>query len=647
MRFMNFRVIFVLIAAAAWAGLLQAQAVTKAPAVTPAASPAPAATPAPSAPSGDIPADSPNRPFDPIAVLGAAKAATGGSGWNDLTTQHSQVTLSTGGLSGPVERWSELKTGRSLLTYTLGSLTGTIGFDGNNGWTQDANGEAHMETGKTQRELAINTAYRDQLAFWFPQRHAAKIVAKGRETSDGAHFYVVSITPEGGREFDLWINVDTNLIERLVEHEATETRTEQYMDFRDVDGMKIPFRVRATRGNPRFDEVVTVQSIEFDKPDTNVVFSMPKPPPPDFAFPAGKPSVELPVTIRNGHLYLPVRLNGKGPFLMLFDSSGANVLFPETVKTLGLKSQGGETTLGAADLSTVKVDSVDVGGVRLDNQVFANLALADQLQRVEGVDGVAGLIGYELLKRFPTRIDYAQSKVTFYDPAAFHYQGTGTKVPIEFRDDVPQVDGSVDGLDGVFDVDTGSRAALTLAAPFASKNKLAEKYSATSPVIVGAGVSGPARAQLARAGSLQFGGITVDKPVTLLSTATEGAFADPTLAGNIGYGILRQFNLVFDYPHQVIWFERSADAPSNSYDRSGAWVEWSREGYKVIDVMAGSPAADAGLQVGAVITAVDGVPVARVPLDQLRLRLAASAGSKVKLTEKGGKSVVITLRDLI
>jgi hypothetical protein len=270
------------------------------------------------------------------------------------------------------------------------------------------------------------------------------------------------------------------------------------------------------------------------------------------------------------------------------------------------------------------------------------------LQRVEGVDNVAGLIGYELFKRFPTRIDYAQSKITFYDPAAFEYKGTGVKVPIQFRDDVPQVDGSVDGIDGVFDIDTGSRAALTLTAPFSSTNKLADKYSATAPTIVGAGVSGPARAQLARAGSLKFGGITVDKPVTLLSTATQGAFADPRLAGNIGYGILRQFNLVFDYPHQVIWFERNAgDTVPNSYDRSGAWVEWSADGYKVVDVMAGSPAAEAGLQVGAVITAIDGVPVARVPLDQFRLRLAATAGAKVKLTEKGGKSAVITLRDLV
>ena len=98
---------------------------------------------------------------------------------------------------------------------------------------------------------------------------------KDRERRDDADFDVVSITPEGGREFDLWINADTHLIERLVEREASETRTEYYMDFRTVHDVRIPFRVRATRGDPRYDEVVTVDSIDFDPPQKPVAFARP------------------------------------------------------------------------------------------------------------------------------------------------------------------------------------------------------------------------------------------------------------------------------------------------------------------------------------------------------------------------------------
>jgi hypothetical protein len=375
---------------------------------------------------------------------------------------------------------------------------------------------------------------------------------------------------------------------------------------------------------------------------------MPKPPQADYSFPPGKTSVDMPVTVRNGHLYLPVRLNGKGPFLMLFDSGSANVLFPETVKALGLASEGAPKDGDPADRGVVKIDSVDAGGVRIDHQVFATLALADQFQRIEGVDHVAGLLGYELFKRFPTRIDYAQGRITFYDPASFKYAGTGVKVPIQFRNHIPQVDGSLDGIPGVFEIDTGARSSLTLTSPFATRNDLAAKYQAGGTVIIGAGVGGAARAQLARAGTLKLGDVTVDKPVTLLSTATEGAFADPSFAGNVGYGVLRRFNLVFDFPNQAIWFERNADdAQPDTFDRSGLWVEQGKDGYHVVDVLAGSPAANAGLKVGNVITGIDGVLVAKVPLDQFRVRLMAAPGSKVTLMVKGGKRAVLTLRDLV
>ena len=68
------------------------------------------------------------------------------------------------------------------------------------------------------------------------------------------------------------------MIERLVEHEAIATRTEVYMDWRDVQGVKIPFRVRASRGDPKADEIVVIERIEFDGPLDDVPFARPSAP---------------------------------------------------------------------------------------------------------------------------------------------------------------------------------------------------------------------------------------------------------------------------------------------------------------------------------------------------------------------------------
>ncbi|MFI4902263.1 MAG: PDZ domain-containing protein [Burkholderiales bacterium] len=582
---------------------------------------------------------------DPMAILGAAKAATGGSAWNDLRYQHSRVTLATGGLSGTVERWSEFLTGRSYLRYELGPTSGAAGFDGTAGWTQDAHGDARRESGGAARELAVNAAYRDQLAFWFPSRHPATIVVKSHEHADDADFIVVAITPQGGREFDLWINADTHLIERMTEREAEAMRTEYYMDFREVQGVRVPFRVRATRGDPRFDEIITIDALDFDAPATPVDFARPAPPPADYTFPPGKSSVEMPFTLANGHIYIDARLDSKSPVRLILDTSGANVIAAESAKALGLQPSA---KAAAGDVDRVDVSTLDVGGIVLSHQSFASVPLQAQLSRVEGVERAAGLIGYELFRRFPVRIDYAQRRITLYAPGQWKYDGGGVGVPLRFRQDVPSVDGSVDGVPGAFDLDTASRASLTLASPFVAAHDLATKYAATTEVVAGVGVGGPARAMLARAQKLTLGDVEIPAPVTLLSTATTGPLADPDVGGDIGYGVLSRFNLVFDYADEVVWFEKNAAFDArDAFDRAGMFVERGKDGITIVDVVAGGPAAEAGIRTGDVITAVDGNPATRITLDALRGSLKAAPGTKVKLKLRNGRTPTITLRDLV
>ena len=597
-------------------------------------------------------APAPAATSDPFTILGNAKTATGGNAWNKLRTQHSKVTLTGGGISGKVERWSDLTDGRSYLKYELGSIAGALGYDGTMSWSQDQSGQSRAESAPDARELAANAAFRDKLGFWFAERGRGSVDYKGRADADGAEFDVVTLTPEGGRPFDLWVNTQTGLIERLVEREAGVTRTEIYMDFREVQGVKIPFRVRATRGDPKFDEIVVIDAIEFDTSLAGVNFSQPAAPQADFAFPAGKATIEVPFEIQNGHIYLKAMLNGKGPFTLLFDTGGINVLFPSAVKTLGLKVDSAPPGAGAADgqpgVGLTRVAQLDIGGIVVTNQPFATVELDAFMRRVEGLDDVAGLVGYELLRRFPVRLDYERSRLVFHDPATFKYAGSGQLVPFRFHGHVPQVQGSVDGVAGTFDIDTGARTSLTLTAAFAKASGLGAKYNATTELISGAGAGGPTRARLARAGALRLGEVEIQHPLTYLSLATSGPLADPALAGNVGYGVLRQFNLVFDYANEQLWFEKNANfGQPDTHDRAGIWVERGPKGYELVEVVRTGPAAAAGLKTGDIVTAIDGKPVGAVPLAEFRAMLKAAPGTKVRVTLASGKSAVVTLRDLI
>jgi predicted aspartyl protease len=599
-----------------------------------------------------VPATAQGARPDPAVILAEVKAVTGGKAWDALASQHSRVAMKLGDATGSAERWASLATGRSLLRYEIGPVRGAQGFDGFVAWSQDASGQVRIEGDDDARELAANAAYRDRLAFWYPERQPAVIEYARRDAADGAEFEVLRITPEGGRAYEVWVNLLTRRIERLAENEGPQTRTEVYSDFRPVQGVSIPWKVHATRGDPRQSDEFTITAIDYNAPLDGIEFGVPAPPPDDFRFPLGKDSVEVPFVERSGHLFVDVRLNGKGPFRMLFDAGGLNVILPGAMKTLNLRAEGAPAAGEAKEVAgLVKVDRLEIGGVTVDRQVFAAVDLAGLMRRVEGVDDVAGIVGFELLRRFPARIDYANSKLVFYRPETFRYAGRGTRVPFVFGDHVPNVRGRVDGIEGAFQIDTGARTSLALSAPFVERNSLAAKYGAKREVISGAGVAGPTRALLARAAVLELGDAQVKAPVTFLSRQASGALANPALAGIVGFGVLRQFDITFDYAARQLFLEPNANhGKADAHDRAGLWLERGERGIEVIEVVPDSPASAVGLRAGDLVVAVDGKAVS---LPDLRALLRGAPGTKVRLrvaaggAGKAAKDVVVTLKDLV
>ena len=590
---------------------------------------------------------------DPRAVLARVKEATGGAAWDRITSTHSTVVVETGGLKGTAEGFEDVLTGRSFNHYKLGPMTGAGGFDGKTVWSQDSSKQVRIEEGGEAREAAANDAYRSALGYFYPERWAARLEYQGEKTEDGRTFLVVRATPEGGRPFDMWIDAKTSLIDRTVEKASIETRTVFFSDYREVEGVRVPFAQRSTNGEERYDQHVTVRSIEFNVPLDVARFAPPAPPPPDFAI-AGASSTTIPFELLNNHIYVQVRINGKGPFRVLCDTGGANIVTPELAKELGLATEGALQGRGVGekseDVALAKVDTLQIGGATLRNQVFAVFPLAS-FSKVEGVAS-GGLVGYEIFKRFVVTVDYEGSRLTLTLPEAFHYEGPGTVVPFKFNEHIPQVEGEIDGVAGKFDIDTGSRASLDLLGPFVEKHGLKAKYAPRLEGVTGWGVGGPARAAVGRARVLKLGDVTVPAPVTELTLQQKGAFTDPYVAGNVGAGVLKRFNIVFDYGRQRMIFEKNAGfGKADAFDRAGMWMNESEDGFEVMDVFAGSPAAEAGIEVGDTIVAVDGRPVASVTLPALRQRFRTDPpGTKVTLRVRGGgtdREVALTLRDLV
>src|SRR5581483_7089040 len=170
--------------------------------------------------------------------------------------------------------------------------------------------------------------------------------------------------------------------------------------------------------------------------------------------------------------------------------------------------------------------------------------------------------------------------------------------------------------------------------------------------VTGWGLGGPVRSQLARASELKLGAVTVRDLVMRLSLQHSGATTSSAMAGLVGPAVLSQFSVTFDYSRKQMIFERNRSyGRHDTWDRAGMWLGQDGDQYRVVDVIAGSPAEVAGIKIDDRVLAIDGTSIANLVLSDVRQRMRTELpGTAVTLQiESAGlsRTVVIKLRDLV
>jgi len=582
-------------------------------------------------------------------VLAANKAATGSV--ESKATLKVEYAYSGQGMTGKVASLDDLKSGSWVDTFAIGPATGANGFDGTHAWQKDQSGAVTLQDAADARKLAINESYRRANMWWRPDFGGATVVSDGEKTDGGSTYDVLTVTPRGGENFDAWFDAKTHLLSRLVEAQGMKTVTTFNSDYRNEDGVQIPGKQHTNEGDRKYDQDLTLTSATFLPKQDPSVYSMPKVVMTDATI-AGGNETTFPFHLYNNHIYADVQVNGKGPYQFIFDTGGMNLLTPPLVASLGLKSegamQGGGAGSGHMDVGMTKVSSLSLGNAQVKDQVFLVMPL-NAMSNIEGV-GMPGMVGFETFRRFVTVVDYGKGTITLIKPDKFDPKDSGTPVKFAFNGNGVDAPATYNGVPGVFTIDTGSRASLTLNGPFAKEHGFDK---GRVDAVTGWGVGGPTRSVAVRGGDLKLGGFDIKGPVVEVSTDKGGAFAGKNESGNIGAGILKRFIVTLDYEHQTMYVKPVTVpvADLDTFDRSGMWINEDDAGYKVVDVTKGAPAEQAGLKAGDEIVAVDGKPAKSIPVYEMRKRLRDEApGTVVKFAVKRGsetKDVSVKLKDLI
>ncbi|HJU19224.1 MAG TPA: aspartyl protease family protein [Stellaceae bacterium] len=363
----------------------------------------------------------------------------------------------------------------------------------------------------------------------------------------------------------------------------------------------------------------------------------------------------VPTSIEAGAVIVNVVVNGRGPFPMMFDTGAQDAVTPETAAALGLKAEGSGSVRDSGGNSIpvtyAKVRNLRLGNVEMADQPFAIVPLPRYLTDRGGRPPLAGVIGNELLAHFAVRLDYEGRTLTLRPAQGFDDHGNGTKVPLRLRGKAPAVSAAADGIPGVFVLDTGSVGALTLRREFVEKHGLEARHPSALRV-KSISAAGPFEAILTRLDRFDVAGSRIDRPAARFPSTTGKGLVFTDIDGSIGYEILRQFTITFDYERRNLWFEHSGAFGTRTGQGSAGFqaVKSEGAGFKVITVLPNTAAAEAGVRVGDVIVAIDGRSTASMSLSDFAVLMRRPPGTLVNFDiDRDGnrQSVSLTLKDVL
>jgi len=587
-------------------------------------------------------------------LLAQSRAAMGGEDVDRHVVLKATATISVGGISGTQTSWREIAGRRYAQTSIAAPFETRDGFDGRDVWNADGSGLVWAEGGEAGRSQEIMLAYILDDRLWTPGHGGAILTFAGSRTVGRADYDAIVVSPpDVSAPFELWFDRASHLPARAVQPFGPATCVIVLTDYRPEGGLMVPHALHVTDldGNESEIKVVSVLAVA----DGEDHLKRPASRAHDFSIDGGRTETSVPMEVVDNHVFVPVMLNGKGPFRFILDTGSENVLDPMVARDVGASGegdfQGGGSGAEKVSLSATKVALLQVAGARLRDQVFSVAPVRKGFGIASG-QPVDGLIGFELLSRLVTTFDYAKHRLVLTSTRAYRPPSADHVVPFVLDDRTPQFACTINAAPGRCTLDTGSRDSVAIYGPFAAAHPeiLPAEHSAVG--VDGFGFGGPALGRLGRLKTLEFGSFALPGIVANFSTDEEGVMARPFLAGNVGGGVWRRFTLTLDYGRQEMSLRPNATfAEPDVRERAGLFLI-SRDGdYRVLDVRPDTPAAEAGITKGDVVESVNGVAASSLSVQAVRDRFLGAPRSKVSLglRRKDGsrRTVVFTLRTIV
>ncbi len=270
-------------------------------------------------------------------------------------------------------------------------------------------------------------------------------------------------------------------------------------------------------------------------------------------------ALRIPLTEKNGYLFVEGSINGKRAGAMMLDTgSSLNIIDTGVVNRFGLEKVGEGQTRGIAGTQAFgrhRVESLAIGELDLGVDEAGALSMYAMTRGLR--TSVTGLIGSVSLLPQPFAIDYVKRELVVYNRKTFVPPVDAQGVTLEFYGRLPAVRAKLaNGKEVLLIIDTGMDSAVALPNELTSWQGIFATSASSSGQ--SRGVGGEIQTQVGWLKSLEVFGYTLGGvPVTFEPEVHESRRQDLPV-GRIGSELLKGFRLTFDARYRAMWAEFSA-----------------------------------------------------------------------------------------